>query len=101
MATLTFIPTGTTAAGRDWNVARNWSGTIVPTGADTAVVAQPFATGPIISGGTTDTVGGVTLEAAGTTQSNIFVGAADYIGISGLAGAGTLNVTGPVTDTGG
>ena len=87
MATLTFTPTGTTVAGRDWNVAGNWAGATppaVPTAADTAVVASGFASGPIISGGTVDTVGTLTMNAAGTAQSNVFIGAADYIGLPGL-----------------
>jgi hypothetical protein len=107
MATLTFTPTSTaTATGRDWNNPANWTGGTVPTAADTAVVATPADAAPVITGGSVDTVGSLTLSAptAGTaTTSNLFIGGADYIGTvaPASAGAGTLNVTGTITDTAG
>jgi hypothetical protein len=106
MATLTFTPTSTaTALGRDWNNPANWGGT-VPTATDTAVVTTAGDAAPIISGGSVDSVGSLTLGAptSGTaTTSNLFIGGADYLGTvaPASAGAGTLNVAGTVTDTAG
>ncbi len=105
MATSTFTATGTTTpAQRDWNNPANWAPAAVPTAADTAVVASPFASGPVIFGGSVDTVGALTLNApTGGTQSNLFIGGADYIGapIAASLGTGTLDVTGAITDNAG
>ncbi len=103
MATVTFTPSSTTAAGQNWNTAANWSPAAVPTAADTAVIATAGSAAPAIFG-TTDAVGALTLNAAGAAQSNLFIGGADYIPgnpAPASAGPATLVVGGAVTDTAG
>ncbi len=106
MVDKTFAPSDTTTAtGRDWNNPANWTPAGVPGTGDAVTIARNFFEGPIVSGGSTDTVASITLNAptSGTVAtSNLIIGGADYVGTAAptSAGPGTV-IVGTLTDNAG
>ncbi len=47
----------TSSSGHDWNTATNWSPAVVPTGFDSAIIANPGSTSVTIAAGATNVVG--------------------------------------------
>ncbi len=95
MANITFVGTGVATAGTfaaggaDWNTGTNWSGGMVPTGADTAVLPGGTAAANVILSGGSYTVANVAID-----SENLFVGAT---GDFGGTGAGNLTATGTIS----
>lgn len=92
----------TATSGHDWNTAQNWSPQAVPTGTDTAIIANPGSNSVTIAAGASNAVASLTLDDANDTlevDGTLSVAGTIAINAGALAvcGTGKLSAT-AITD---